>query len=133
MSVPEAASVSGVLKRRGLVLVAKRVPGGDLGGKWEFPGGKVEPGESPEEALVREFLEELQLDIQVGDFLGEGGFIHRGKKVRLLVYFVSSESEPIHGVDHTELRWVTWEELQDLDLAPSDKQALSWIGQRLGF
>ena len=59
--------VGAVIVRDGLILCAQRGPGGNLAGMWEFPGGKIEPGESPRDALVREIDEELRCEVVVGD------------------------------------------------------------------
>jgi len=126
-------SVCGILRRGNTFLAAKRAPGGDLGGKWEFPGGKAEEGESPQDALSREFHEELNLSITVGESLGEGGFFHKGVWIRLLAFQVEAQGEPVLGPDHSETLWANWNVLNSLDLAPSDMQVLEWIASNLGI
>lgn len=78
-----------------------------MGGKWEFPGGKVEESENPEAALVREFHEELSLEIEVVGLLARSSFRHDGKDIQLLAYEVRSRGEPTLGEEHSELRWVS--------------------------
>lgn len=63
----EIVVVGAVIERQGLILCARRADRGPLGGMWEFPGGKIEPGETPRVALEREILEELRCHIEVGD------------------------------------------------------------------
>ncbi|MDR1059439.1 MAG: NUDIX domain-containing protein, partial [Treponema sp.] len=81
-------SVAGVAIEGGRLFIARRKEGGDLGGRWEFPGGKVEPGEGDGEALVREYQEELGVPIEVGPFLSSASFTHRGKEYALHAYRV---------------------------------------------
>ena len=64
-------------------LVARRGPGMALAGYWEFPGGKVEPGESPEVALVREIREEMGIGIEVGNWIGRGESVVHGRRIVL--------------------------------------------------
>jgi mutator protein MutT len=117
-------SVCGILRQNGLVLIAKRAAKGALGGKWEFPGGKVEPFESPQEALRREFAEELAIRVEVHKLVSETTFSHQGRIFKLLAFEVSTQEEPTLCGEHTELRWVSLEQLQEFDFAESDKGLL---------
>jgi 8-oxo-dGTP diphosphatase len=123
-----AFSVAGIALRGRLCFIARRVPGGGLGGKWEFPGGKAEEGEGPEEALVREFQEEFSLPIRVGEELGKSRFIHNGVERTLLayrIYFNPADPSPqIILSDHEEWKWASVEEIEKLDFAPSDRNLL---------
>jgi len=120
-------SVAGIALRSGLVFAARRKPGGSMGGKWEFPGGKIEPGETPEGTLVREFREELGLDIRPGALLGESGFENGGVRFRLRAYRVEFEGEPAFLAEHEEVRWLTRADLDELDLSPSDRSLLRFL------
>jgi len=123
-------SIAGIaLKEKGDVLVMKRLPKGVLGGKWEFPGGKLEAGESPSEAMHREWLEELEVDVSIGDLLAETHFAHDGHDFTLYSYRVYPESENWVFHEHSEARWVSKEELFSLDLADSDRIAAEKIFQ----
>jgi 8-oxo-dGTP diphosphatase len=112
---------AGIIEGNGKVLIGRRKPGKHMGGKWEFPGGKIEPGETPEQSLARELSEELGVQAQVGQFLGRAFFDGEGVSLELLVYRV----EGVEGVpalrEHEELRWVRPEELRSYDLADSDR------------
>lgn len=116
-----------VVRRGGRVLVARRARPAELAGLWEFPGGKLEPGESGEEALARELVEELALDVEVGGVLGSSERLPAGggaADLRLTAYAArprdgGQEPRPIDGT-HDALRWVDAAELVDLDLAPLD-------------
>lgn len=120
-----ARSIAGLAERQGLYFLAKRKPGGDLGNKWELPGGKLEEGESPRQAMVREWMEELELTVETGDLLGSGQFSHRGKKFILEMYSVSFDGDAMVFHEHVESGWFTPCEIDGLDLAGSDRIVLS--------
>lgn len=118
--------VGAVLLRDGRVLAARRSK--KPAGLWEFPGGKVEPGEQPADALVRELREELGLAVTVGDELGEPGRpwpISASLELRL--FLVHATDDPAPGDSHDELRWVGPEQLDGLDWLPSDRAALPLV------
>lgn len=117
-------SVAGIAVENGKVFVARRIPGGDLGEKWEFPGGKVEEGESDQEALIREFREEFAVTIRVGFFMGSASFEHRGKTRVLRAYRVYLEGRDFTLSEHTEWKWVSPESITALDFAGSDRKLL---------
>jgi 8-oxo-dGTP diphosphatase len=98
------------------VLASRRTQPPRLAGYWEFPGGKVEPGESDEHALVRELREELGIEAAVGERLG--GDLPIGETAVLRVYVCRIASAPASGeltlVDHDEHRWLSAAELDDV-------------------
>ena len=73
-----------IIKRGGKILIAKRSSTSSLPNKWEFPGGKIEVGETPEECLARELYEEFNIIVTVGDFIAESVYQYERKTVRLL-------------------------------------------------
>lgn len=124
-------SLCGVIQEAGRYLVARRNPGGSQGGKWEFPGGKQEGDESPAEALIREFAEELSVTITVGPLVYVGAFSNAGKDYRLEAWAASLVTRDFVLSEHQELRWVTPAELPGLDLSDSDRQvALALVPPR---
>jgi 8-oxo-dGTP diphosphatase len=112
------------------VLVGKRVSGGAIGGLWEFPGGKVRKGESAPDALVREFREELNVEVAVGPYLGSVEFVHKATRYEVLVYAVSLATEGLRKHMHSRLEWYTLSEIAGLELADSDREILSLISER---
>jgi len=111
--------VAAVIQRDGLVFVAQRESGVHAG-KWEFPGGKVEVGESPAAALVREINEEFGVEILVGPRLTEVQFSVTGKEYSLLVYLAQHIQGEYRPVVHCQTDWVPAKMLPALDLAPAD-------------
>jgi 8-oxo-dGTP diphosphatase len=113
-----------VIEENGNVLIGRRKPGRHMGGKWEFPGGKIESGETPQESLARELLEELNIRVRIGEFLCSAFYDGDGVSLELLVYRVQRlEGEPAL-IEHEELRWVEPGELAGFDLADSDRKVV---------
>ncbi len=104
-----------------------RLPGGSMGGRWEFPGGKCERGESLREALVREWLEETGLSVSTGNELGRSCFQHKGKDFTLVAYEVFLPDAPADTpaepdlIEHDQWRWVSIPDIPDLNLVDSDR------------
>jgi len=110
---------AGIIEREEKYLIAKRKEG-HFKGKWEFPGGTVEEGETPEECLCRELREELGIDSIVGDFFGESVYDYGHKRIRLLGYRVTYSSGDFLLNAHEEIRWVFPSELRGYDFAEAD-------------
>src|SRR4051812_42504790 len=112
---PPVLVAAGVIIERGRVLLSQRKSGTHLEGAWEFPGGKVEPGEDPRAALARELTEELGIDAIVGDAV-EVTFHRYPKKDVLLLFFAASlrpgSPEP-RAIDVAAVRWAEASELSD--------------------
>lgn len=109
-----------ILIENGRVLIARRRPGASQAGMWEFPGGKVRPGESPAQCLKREIQEELGIRIVVGEFFGESVYAYEDKTVRLLAYRVRAEGGEMSLNDHAELAWVAIADLGRYRFCPAD-------------
>jgi 8-oxo-dGTP diphosphatase len=125
------AVVGAALLRDGRVLASRRTGPPHLAGLWEFPGGKVEPGESDVEALQRELAEELGVTAVVGDRLGDDLLI--GETAVLRVYLCSDVvGEPLL-VDHDAHRWLSAAELDDVAWIPVDAPLVDELRQLLGM
>lgn len=113
--------VAGLIYKEGNVLIAKRSTGDpNVLGKWEFPGGKVEPGETYEEALEREFKEEFELEIKTNKYITNNVCEYPTKTVDLRLYSCEYVSGEFHLHDHSEYKWVEKDKLLEYDLAPAD-------------
>lgn len=110
-----------VIEKEGKVLLAQREPKDRLAGKWEFPGGKVEPGETPQDCLAREIREELGIEVQVGEFLCSSRFDYDHASVEILAYRCSWLAGQIQRNVHQALQWVFPEDLAKVDLAEADR------------
>ncbi len=109
-----------VIWRKGTVLIAKRKARGSSRGTWEFPGGTLEPGESPEECLRRELKEELGLNARIGRFIGGFPYHSASLSIELLAYRASIQEGDFVLTDHDEVRWVRPDELPSFNIAPPD-------------
>lgn len=127
-SMPSAV-VGAALVSDGRVLAARRLNPPALAGRWEFPGGKVEPGESEPQALIRELREELSVEARVVRLLGRAP-VSAGRA--LAVYLCrSTGGDPRPGVDHDCVRWLSAAELSSLAWLSADRQLLRVVEDAL--
>lgn len=113
--------VAALIYKDNKVLIAKRSTGSvDVLGKWEFPGGKVEPEETEEHAIEREIKEEFELEIKAKKLLINNVCEYPTKTVDLKLYECEYISGEFNLHDHSEYKWVASNELLDNDLAPAD-------------
>ncbi len=104
----------------GKILIAQRADNQNLDGKWEFPGGKVEPNETPEECLIREIREELGIRIEVECFFAESIYRYDTGTIRLLAYKARWIDGEYKLTAHSQIKWVRPCELENYDFAPAD-------------
>ena len=102
------------------VLCALRSQAMAMPGMWEFPGGKIEPGESPEAALRREIQEELGCEVEVGRFVADCTYEYPTIRVRLLTYMATVTGGCMHPSEHECLAWKPIDQLAALPWAPAD-------------
>jgi 8-oxo-dGTP diphosphatase len=113
--------VAAVIERAGLILIGQRKPRGRHALKWEFPGGKVEPGEGSRDALVRELREELGIEARIGEEIERYDFSYSADRVTRLIFFQVAEftGEPAN-LDFAQIAWVERERLPEYDFLEGD-------------
>ena len=116
-----------VIFKNGKVLVAQRSPESSLPNKWEFPGGKMEENETPEDCLNREIREELNIDIKVKEYLCSSFFDYNHISIELMAYTCEWQSGKLKNNEHQALSWLNPEELRGLDMAPADWPIVEFI------
>ena len=113
--------VAAVIEREGRVLIGQRRLGGRHPGKWEFPGGKVEPGEEPRAALARELREELGIEARIGEEIERYDFRYaEGAPVRLLFFRVTEFAGEMVNLDFARIAWERREKLPEYDFLDGD-------------
>ena len=123
--------VGAVVVRDGLVFCVQRGPDGSLPGMWEFPGGKIERGETPEQALVREIVEELQCEVRVGDLVTTTSHEYDFGIVNLTTFYCELSEGTPRLVEHAAMTWRRPNELHELEWAPADIPAIDLIQARM--
>ena len=119
--------VAGAIERDGKLLLCRRPMHKARGGGFEFPGGKIEAGESSAEALARELREELGVEIRAGETLAQTVHAYPELTVRLTLLRAEIVSGVPQLLEHTEFRWASPEEALALDLCPADRTLLKKI------
>jgi len=117
-------SVACIAFENGKILIAHRNPSGQMGNRWEFPGGKIDSGESDQEAVVREMQEEFGIQVSVLDKITSGTFKHCDKEFMLEVYFIKVPHDGIKNkyklTEHTEYKWVDINDIPEDNFVESD-------------
>ena len=113
--------VAAVIKdENGKILITQRNLKKAQGGLWEFPGGKIEPNETKENAIVREIKEELEIDIEVESYLAEKVFNYPEKDINLIALKCKKINGDIKLLEHEDYKWVDSSELNKYEFAPAD-------------
>jgi 8-oxo-dGTP diphosphatase len=113
-----------IIERDGLILAAQRSASMSLPLKWEFPGGKIDPGESAEESLLREVVEELNIRVCVRKSLSSNTHNYPAFRITLYPFVCSIESGEIVLHEHAAITWRKPQDLQSLDWAEADVPVL---------
>ncbi|SET11073.1 8-oxo-dGTP diphosphatase [Natronincola peptidivorans] len=111
-----------IVDQEGRILIAKRKEGQKRGGLWEFPGGKIEVGETPEKCLKRELKEEMNIDIKVNEYFGENIYAYEDITIKLLAYYAEILKGSIQLKDHDTYKWVKSKSLGNYAFAAADVQ-----------
>ena len=119
--------VAAIIEKDGKYLLCKRGPGGNCPFLWEFPGGKIEEGETPFEAVIREIKEELSADIELFSIFSEYAFSYPEKEIYF--YFIKARllSKEIKPTFHLETKWLLPNELGLLEYCPADVETVKLL------
>lgn len=133
MNAPQSPRVivAAVIITNGRVLACERSAPPEVAGRWEFPGGKVEPGETDQEALARECDEELGVRVEVGERVGPDVPLAHGRAVlRVFRVSVLDGGEP-QALEHSAMRWLAPDELTSVPWLPADRPIVRELRERL--
>jgi len=122
--------VAAAIEKDGKIFCAQRPEGKTLGGFWEFPGGKLEFGESPEEALVREIKEELNSTIEILSYINEASYDYDFGTVIMKTYHAKLISGNLELLEHQNSTWLAPQDLKTLDWAPVDRPAVELLSKK---
>ena len=130
-------SVACIDYRDGKILIAKRIPHGQMGDRWEFPGGKLESGEDFTQAIKREMKEEFDCGCQVFEEVAQGTFFHKGKLCSVTAFKIRLDkdgiSSPFKLTEHTQTAWVEPDQIEKLSFVDSDLNIWGQIKKSLGI
>lgn len=116
-----------VIKKEGCYLLALRPENDRNGGTWEFPGGKIEPGETPEVCLKREIQEELGIEIDVRDYLISGFHVQDDNEIEIAAYMADWSSGDLEPREHAALRWIEPTRFDEVEFSPADVAIAQFI------
>jgi len=119
--------VCGIIEHKGKIFICRRKEGKSLAGHWEFPGGKIEPNETPEEALKRELSEELEMDVVVKNYSGLSSFTYESFHCDLYAYRCELVNYSGVLIDHDAYLWADMGELRTLKMSPADLPLIELI------
>ena len=110
-----------ILIKDGLVLIARRKASDTLSNKWEFPSGKIEMGESPEECLTRELKEEFDINTDIEKYFGDSIYQYSDFKIKLIAYRVKWTGGKIKSTTHDSYKWIKINDIDNYDFAEADR------------
>lgn len=102
------------------ILIAQRNLKKSQGGLWEFPGGKIEPNETKEAAIIREIKEELNMDITCDSYFDEKVYVYPDKTIKLIALNCSMLGTSYEVLEHEQIKWISINEFNDYQFAPAD-------------
>lgn len=109
-----------ILIRENKVFIGQRKPGKHMAHLWEFPGGKLEGGETTQECLAREMREEFGVQVEIREYFGESVYHYERGTIRLVAYLVDWTAGEMTPADHQDCRWVTFDDLENYEFVPAD-------------
>ena len=117
-----------IIESENKILIAQRKANDNLfGGLWEFPGGKIEDGETPEECMARELKEELEIEVEVGTLITSNKHRYPNGIFELLAYKVEHISGNFVLNDHDEVKWITIDEISKFDFPPANTPIINYL------
>ena len=119
--------VGAAIMKDGKLFIAKRPDKGEVGLKWEFPGGKIEPGETPIQALMREIEEELDTEIEIDHFITTVKHQYQTFHLTMHVFLCHLNGKDPILEEHVDSRWIEKKQLYDFDWAPADLKIIPII------
>jgi 8-oxo-dGTP diphosphatase len=127
MNKKEVEVVAAVIKKGNLFYVVQRPFKGEVGGKWEFPGGKIEIGESKEQALARELKEELNIEVMIYKHILTSDYEYNTFKIRIHFYECKIKNGIPKITEHINEKWLIKSQIQKIDLVSADIAVLNYI------
>jgi len=118
--------VAAIIKQDNKIFATQRGYG-NFKGFWEFPGGKIETGETPEEALIREIKEELNVEIIVGDHIGTVEYDYPDFHLSMQCFMAEIKAGEMVLNEHSAAKWLTKETLDSVEWLPADVEVLEWV------
>ena len=119
-----------ILVKDNRILIARRGPDDRPADKWEFPGGKIEGHETPEQCLKREMKEEFGIDVSVGEYLGSSIYHYDHMSIELLAYRTYWQGGIIYLNAHDDCKWILPGQLAGFDFAPADRVFIEKLQNR---
>lgn len=126
----EIKVVAAIIKNEDKILATKRGYG-EFINMWEFPGGKIEPGETKKQALVREIKEELNIEISVDNFALDSEYQYPNFYLFMSCFMCSIKEGSIELLEHNDGKWITKEELNTLNWLPADIDAVNYLKENM--
>lgn len=122
-----------IVEQDGKILIAQKGPQDKRAYKWEFPGGKIDEGETPEECVAREMMEEFEIEVCVGKLLCESLFSYSEGQLLVMAFFCTWIGGELRPTEHADYRWVKGHELGQYDFVASDIPIAKKLQQEWGI
>ena len=116
-----------IIRKDNKILICQRPANKSCGLLWEFPGGKIEPGETGEQCIVRECQEELGVTLQVHKEVIDVVYEYPDRAVHLHFYLCDIDAGTLEKKEHAAFRWISWQEISQFEFCPADAKMLSLV------